>query len=494
MTPFFRIMSFWGLGGMLGLSGCASPVISNFAYDKIIAVDPDGSPVIYAHEDENGNEISEDELNYHGQIQEFKKRFAESGRRHLLIYVFGGMNSVDDTVGRSEELIRAIWETSEDYPLMINWESSLVESYADHLFFIRNGVRSYWLGPPLAPFYLLNDMLRGLVKLPEKTVIQTANIFNTDYSVPNLDPRTMEAIRQSPMRWYVGADYSRTSDAQGKRILYALGLPVRVLTTPVIEAFGKSGWDVMIRRARASFEFYTYDPFTDDEKEYFTAAFSPNQGALTALMNEVRTLQQQDSSLEITLIGHSMGPFILNEMISRYGDINFKNIVYMSAACTVRDGVTVLRPYLVRHPETTFYNLCVHPRAEDEEMLSYAVLPQGSVLEWIDLYFSNQLTLDDYTMGRWWIGMVRFPHQFGSTQKQVVLKAFGIRDPACNTMFLNMPQEHTDFSDENLRFWMPDFWKIPVSDSVHISEPIHPKSSSPIDPLRKLLQPLRWGW
>lgn len=445
----------------LWVTGCASIKIESFYADKIIAVTPDGRMEPYPCYTVDGIFYEDGYPTFSAQLNDFERNLKSSGRKRVLIYVFGGMNSVDDTVERSRELIDSIWETSDYYPLMINWESSLFESYGDHLVFIRNGVRSYWLGPALSPFVLLADVSRAVVNLPINMVRQTAMISETDYTMPDFtDTRLLEFTEGERLQFYVGEDKGEKASFW-RRALYTIALPARIISTTLIDACGKSAWDIMIHRSRAAFDIYYADEINVDINDYIPAAFAPESGSLAHLMQHLRKLQRTDSELEFTIIGHSMGPFIINEMLLLYNDVKFKNIVYMAPACTIREGVAALKPYLQQHPETMFYNLCVHSRAENEEMLEFAVLPQGSVLEWIDIYFSSQVSVDDYTMGRWWLGMLRFPRLFGDVQSRVVHKAFGISDPVTNDRVINMPQSHTDFSSPELRFWQPDFWQIP---------------------------------
>ena len=157
-----------------------------------------------------------------------------------------------------------------------------------------------------------------------------------------------------------------------------------------------------------------------------------------------------------------MGAFIINGMLGRYSNIHFRNIVYLAPACSCKDAAVVLRPYLKKHPKSTFYNLCIHPNRDANAMLAGGLLPRGSVLKWIDLYFSDPLTSNDHCLGIWLTAMYTMPRLLGSAQSQCVMKAFGINDPITNTILIDAPENHTDFSNPKLRFWEPDFWKIPI--------------------------------
>ena len=95
------------------------------------------------------------------------------------------------------------------------------------------------------------------------------------------------------------------------------------------------------------------------------------------------------------------------------------------------------------------------------QMMAFGLLPRGSVLRWIDLYFTDPLTSNDHCLGIWYNAIYSMPRLLGTVQKQCVIKVFGIHDPATNTIDINMPQDHTDFSNPKLRFWEPEFWQLP---------------------------------
>jgi len=442
------------------LCSCSAPVISKASMTKIIAVDPDGNPVLYPYRD-NDRIVSPHEYTYELQLDRMIADIRASGRKKILIYVFGGMNFVDDTVINSEELYKTIWNHSDYYPVFINWESSLLEAYMDHLFYIRRGVRSYSFGPTLFPFYLTSDISRAVMRLPVNLAFQSYGVFYSDYENQQLDAESMTLMNKMKMRWYAGKDNMPLGEQALARTSYCFGFPVRIITTPLLDVGGKSGWDVMRHRVRNAFERSA--PYEIGDGEDLKMAWSPPDGALSLFMNRIQELQLHNSSYEITVIGHSMGPLIINEMVSRYDSVSFKNIVYMASASSSRETAQVLRPYLSRHPESTFYNLCLHPSIDSDDMMIYGVTPRGSVLEWIDLYFSDPVSRDDHTVGQWNKAMECLPRRLGPVQSQVINKAFGVRDPVTNTRALNLPEQHTDFSLPEIRFWEPDFWQIPAN-------------------------------
>ncbi len=109
---------------------------------------------------------------------------------------------------------------------------------------------------------------------------------------------------------------------------------------------------------------------------------------------------------------------------------------------------------------TIFYNLCLHENADKHEMMWWAVLPRGSILEWIDTFLGDPLVLNDLTLGKWNNAIRTLPQITPKARSRIVIKAFGIDDPETNKILIDLPATHTDFSDPKLRFWNPDFWKI----------------------------------
>jgi pimeloyl-ACP methyl ester carboxylesterase len=183
------------------------------------------------------------------------------------------------------------------------------------------------------------------------------------------------------------------------------------------------------------------------------ALSSPSTGAISRLFEKLTDdMKSQesdnpfDSEYEITLVGHSMGAIIMNHIVHKYPELPYKKIVYMGAACSVREFEQSVIPYLKNHSETQFYNLCLHPIAEAREMpwiLDF--FPRGSLLEWIDSMFVTPQTLMDRTLGKWDNVMQAtqvIPH---SIRDQVTIKSFGVgRDQG-------LPQRHGDFND--IAFW-----------------------------------------
>jgi hypothetical protein len=444
---------------LLSLCACSSVKISQATSERMIAVNSDGTAELYPIKTPSGKVIDDDEYNYDQQVKSIINGIKKSGRKKILIYAFGGMNTLDSTVERSEEMSKIIYDESDYYPVMINWESSLADSYFDHLFFIRRGIETYSYGPILFPFYLALDIGRAVIRLPINIAFQSHILFSNDPLNDGISPEDAKKVTELKMRYYAGEDYSKNNYPFAKSVLFFATFPVRILTTALIDVGGKSAWDVMIRRSTIVFQ--RSESFEATFSDSVNTMISPPDGALSLFMDELVKLVKDNPDYEITLIGHSMGAFILNEMLCRYDMLFYKNLVYMAPACSCSEAARALRPYLEKYPKSTFYNLCIQPNLDSKAMMAGGLLPRGSVLTWIDLYFTNPLTSNDHCLGIWYNAMYSMPRLLGEVQDQCVIKAFGVKDPVTNTIDVNMPEDHTDFSDTKLRFWEPEFWQRP---------------------------------
>lgn len=64
----------------------------------------------------------------------------------------------------------------------------------------------------------------------------------------------------------------------------------------------------------------------------------------TAVTKFFKKYSQEYSDQKVIIIGHSMGSIIANNIIARYQNINFSDIVYMAAACKIKDLEYVIAP------------------------------------------------------------------------------------------------------------------------------------------------------
>ncbi len=449
-----------------------------------------------------------------------EERRTNPNRKRILLYVHGGLKGIQSSVSEGihlAELMERIGERQEAepgakpetkkdaavddyYPILVNWESGMDAAYADHLFRIRQGKEAPVLGPLSAPFYFLADLGRAIFRYPVTMGFQLyrgltpvpvpsqaeVDAFNADFYAPeNLQQIHLGANKISRFSWPWFKD---------RATLFFPGI-IRFVTTPLLDMFGKAGWDNMIRRTQTVFrkptEFVPKErTFTGEVGEitqqmagYDSPTLDPilkpeesvPTGGLSILMEELRNLKKQkgQDDYKITLIGHSMGTIILNELLSLYSteqDFQYDEIVYLAAACTIKDFERSVLPYLEQHSTTKFYNLTLHPYGDAREKTFQDVLPRGSLLEWIDDFASNPATFMQLTLGKWNNAIMAWHIIPSEVRNQVTLKGFGIEDPLVNNrpsleesekILQNKPQKHGDFNDRDQLFWRPDYWKIP---------------------------------
>lgn len=125
----------------------------------------------------------------------------DSGYPDVLIRIHGGLNTLREsppTVSRMDAAI-ARDTASKIYPLFINWDSGILESYGDHLFFVHQG-RRHSFNPFGATFYLAADFGKAVTRLPIVWWGQFARTMacaGTDDVPPRPDPNAVK-IRLTP--------------------------------------------------------------------------------------------------------------------------------------------------------------------------------------------------------------------------------------------------------------------------------------------------------
>lgn len=424
----------------------------------------------------------------------------KNGVNNILLFVHGGLKPIEESVEEAQELTEEIRKYNHDpkrdaqkpayYPIFVNWESGMDDAYVDHLWRIRQGREEPLLGPVTSPAYLAADIGRALTRLPVTYGYQGYN------AIKPIDVASWEHVQRFNQEFYgetmphehgiwLGTDNQRTPihrlwDKAG----YAFPGVVKLLTTPALDTVGVSAWDNMLRRTmnvfRRSADYSREVAPTDSQSVDFdehtlrptkpeSESKSPPSGALAKLMRKLRSLKTKDSNgpqYAVTLIGHSMGTIILNELLRKYSDkeqdLPYKNIVYMGAACSVSDFESAVIPYLRNNDETSFYNLTLHPRAEQNETY-WDLLPRGSLLVWIDDFATKPSTRADLRLGAWNNAIVAWKFIPKGVRRRITLKGFGINDPKTNTREsgYTKPQAHGEFNDIEQKFWDPGYWKVP---------------------------------
>ena len=146
-----------------------------------------------------------------------------------------------------------------------------------------------------------------------------------------------------------------------------------------------------------------------------------------------------------------------SRLLRNFPELRVRAIVYLAAACTIDDYRASVLPYLARHQETRFYNLSLHPSAEEGEwQKKYLDLPpRGSLLVWIDNFLSDPSSPLDRTLGSW-DNVLQVVHVIPQALRaRTSLRMFdvGVSRPGPVE-----PETHGGFSDPRTRFWCPQVW------------------------------------
>lgn len=386
-------------------------------------------------------------------ISEIKQQAPVNGKIKVMIFIHGGLNSGKDGSMRAKELTPKLIESGY-YPIFINWRSSLLSSYSEYL----RSKRAF------LPLYVVEDLARAVVRLPywvlspgTVSVMFSTNVdrFRPEITCEDLQKDSSDG--QCGIQIYEG---KRASMSMLSMLLRAIMTYPRMVSSPIIESMGSNAYRYMKRRTRLMFrtDVEYIDPIessrlTDPEAH----RRMHGAGGVAIFMHHLEEAANSSSTpWEITLVGHSMGAIILNKIVRSFGEIKYSRIVYMAAACTIRDYQASLYPYLARNRGTQMMHLTLHPRAEYFAQHSWirSLYPQGSLLVWIDGFLDAPLTYLDRTAGR--LNNIK-----GSLKDtpldircQVSVRAFGVGGAGRGSE----PQHHGDFATKlllNEELWLP---------------------------------------
>ena len=317
----------------------------------------------------------------------------------------------------------------------------------------------------------------------------------------------------------------------GKLLGYSTLWPIRLVTAPLAHGLGEATWRNYLRRTRTTVrrpvEFDLERDTGDDlvvgqtpefarlMKDYpkgtgvfarfFEALWQytrkdgkrlcPNSPA--GLLCKASTQPTVDEKIvealehaRITLIGHSMGGIVINELVGWFDDLPYADIVLMASAASWRDTQRIMTAYFEKlekrlkqaHPErhdcpeellkipgqspcdVRFYSLMLHPLNEVREREGYGLIPSGSLLVWIDEMYEVPMTPGDKTFGYWptaKAGRTKFGF---AAQVRTLYRVFdrperSADEPKDHGKEYN-PVTHGDFNDDRMCFWRPAFWGV----------------------------------
>lgn len=257
----------------------------------------------------------------------------------------------------------------------------------------------------------------------------------------------------------VGDDERECSQMLLKFAAYIPTFPAKLFTTPVVDTFGTSSWDMMLRHTDLLFQ--TEDELDDSKltqyaRDKHTLANIPKHGGLALLLQKLSEKIKSDKSIdwEITLVGHSMGTIVANQLIRQFGDqLPIKNIIYLAAAISIHDYEDTIYPYLEKDQNRKIYHFMLHPNAESEESMGLELASRGSLLVWIDNFLSKPLSPLDRTVGRY-INLLPALHNANeSIRDQIFVRIYRAGVNSQNSD----PQTHSDVA-ARFQFWKQKCW------------------------------------
>lgn len=412
--------------------------------------------------------------------------------RRVLLFVHGGLNTNDSSIGRAADLSPTILESGA-YPIFVNWRSNLFSSYADHLFFVRQGGEAFEGPGDVAddvfdslrvlwtPFQFAGDLARGVLRLPITATFQLEE--TTEWLGWNNSPER-DAADASLARWMAAPDddvllrfpvvdgTAASSDGAtwyeevGGFLRWIVFAGPKLLSTIAVDAAGTGSWDVMLRRVA-----HLFHPEHDVDAD---AEVRRPRGLLHAMHRLARLQEQHD--LRITIVGHSMGAIVVNHLlqhatlqrrlargfdystwVGRTPEIaalpRFENIVLLGAACSVRDYEDAVFPYLLDDRTARVFHVVLHPNNEIGEAPYYDLAPRGSLLTWIDDFLAKPTTPLDRTAGRYTNLLPALHHTPVELRGRIHLRILPWNDDG-------LPQRHGELSDalDAWNFWREEHW------------------------------------
>lgn len=402
--------------------------------------------------------------------------------KRILVHIHGGLqplhHSRANALRRYERIKNAGYR-----PLFVNWESGPLATYWEHLFRVRAGRRQPRLALATYPFVFLADVLRGVAGAPNSLIRRLYTyLFRRQANKP------VEALNEELVRRVlaghgpaivtsIGSDSRSMGSRSGRLLGWLIPRTVSILTGAFVEGPGTAAWQNMQRRTTTTFrkprEFDLAERANSEgvglEQATTAALDSKASGGFSRLIKELCDLtsvsapggtagrheQLPNSEYEITLVGHSMGAIIANRILREHPHLPIKQVVYMGAACSIRDCFDAVLPFIDgQEPEqrATFYNLSLHPEAERRERNAMDLVPRGSLLEWIDDMFESPRAFLDRRVGKW-ENVMQATHLVPEHLRgHVKLKAFGVGPEATGD-----PQMHGEF--DNKRFWEQSYWE-----------------------------------
>jgi len=313
------------------------------------------------------------------------------GRRQLLLYVHGGLNTQVGTVEHAAGLYQYMKNKAQVYPIFVNWQSSFPTTYWDHIARLRQGEFLPRAGLPTMPLWLASDLTRAVGHAPIDYYYEAKSPYDTakeSARSKTINAQAAAFANTTGMHLHIGKDVRSGREKTISTIAQAVFLPPKLVTAPLVDGLGTGAWNAMDHRTLAVFQ-------TDREFDSAGLPDAARDGGLAIFLRELEEMIRSNGGPEqwsITLVGHSMGAIIVNRMLDSYATLPIRRIVYLASACSIDDYNMSALEYLRNHPETEMYHLMLENHAEVLERfdgvtrlrLFFDAVPRGSLLVWVD--------------------------------------------------------------------------------------------------------------
>lgn len=475
---------------LLSLVGCGTNQLKPDAKFNQIAANINGN-YLSLYEDNDSFQCG---LNNHlesllNRIEDFKSVDINTGihydKKRILVSIHGGLNTINHNIDRvNKHYDEAVNDGY--YPVFIGWRSGAATTLNDRYFRVRDGVdrTGFWTAVS-SPLYMASDILKGIGSIPESFWGQGSNFYDTHKkNFTDFDEQDIGEYEKE----YEGERFYYTGKGDDKGFWASLGYTARqvfpgvarLITTPLAEGGASEAWNMMERRAKTliyrqgdlsyrgrgrNIEGDLATIKCEEDSPYFKKG-GPN-GVVAQL---IRALESINGELEVTLVGHSMGAIIANDILGEFPDLNYKTVVHMASADSIRNlmnkTVPVLKANKKNGKDTQFYNLSLHPTNEEQEAMMWGAAPEGSLLMWLDHLLMDPETTLDRRSGRW--DNIKWAFPFFKHESYMHFKLFGLRNSyEYSTEYQSRtdmdadqtePLIHGDFGD--YKFWREEFyWK-----------------------------------
>lgn len=342
--------------------------------------------------------------------------------QHLFVFIHGGLNPFESSLKRAARDMAPIMayrgpkvmdpadrRPDERYfPLFVVWPSGLFDTYGDQTFKYAQGEYSPTYKSATSPLYIAADIGETVARAPTG-IAKSIRRFSRSQTKRSKTIGQYLGCKPGIGPSYICNQGGKPLNRSGEWAGYYATTPFRILSVPLIDAMAKEAWDNMVARTRMAFE----RPFRRsrqievgedyDWAKPYRETGDNGKGTVWRFFSklEQKLATHEGPPVRITLVGHSMGAFIVNQIVNAFPNLEYKNIVYMAAAASIREFRLMTEPVVKLKKDTRVFSLSLHPLAEGTEINWGGISPIGSLLEWIDDIYTTPYTMEDRTMGKW---------------------------------------------------------------------------------------------